>query len=462
MNLPRRNLLTGAAAAAAAATLSASPATAAPGGSRHTGETGLARGAGSGMPKGRILIRNGHVIDTEPQPVAHARTDVLIERGRIAAVGRNLRSDGAIVIDATDHIVLPGFVDTHRHMWHSALRSAAVDVDLAAYFRLLGQVGPKFRPQDVYIATLAGALECLDSGITTQLDFAHIAYSPELADAAVDALRAAGLRAVFGYGTPVNVTGGGKLADVRRIRERLADDKALVTMAYAPLGPFSTPMKTVAEDWRIADELDLPLTIHLASTPVNEQPLFALREAGLLREKTLYVHGNGLGDDELKLIADSGATASATPGDDAGRLRRAGITTGTGVDTVAFAPGDMFSTMRAAHLAGQIAEDPSMTTKDILRMATLDGAAALGLADRTGSLRPGKQADIIMLRLDDLNMLTAERDPIGAVVTAAQPHNVDTVLVAGRVVKCAGRLAHADLRRTARALRATAAAVTAR
>jgi 5-methylthioadenosine/S-adenosylhomocysteine deaminase len=414
------------------------------------------------MPKGRILIRNGHVIDTEPQPVAHARTDVLIEAGKITAVGRNLPSQGARVIDATDRIVLPGFVDTHRHMWHSALRSAAVDIDLPAYFRLLGQVGPKFQPQDVRIATLAGALECLDAGITTQLDFAHIAYSPALADAAVDALKEAGLRAVFGYGTPVNVTAGGKLADVRRIRKRLADDNALVTMAYAPLGPLSTPMSTVAADWRIADELDLPLTIHLATSPNNEQPIFALRDAGLLRERTLYVHAGGIVDDELKLIADSGAAASATPGDEAGRLRRAGITTGTGVDTVAFAPGDMFSTMRAAHLAGQIAEDPRMTAKDVLRMATLDGATAMGLADRTGSLRPGKQADIILLRLDDLNMLTAERDPIAAVVTAAQPHNVDTVLVAGKVVKAGGRLVHADLRRTARALRATAAAISAR
>ncbi|WP_416981037.1 amidohydrolase family protein [Streptomyces sp. T028] len=457
MSMPRRNLLTGAAATAAA--LTASPATAATGGSRHTKPALSANETSSGVPKSRILIRNGHVIDTEPQPVAHTHTDVLIENGRVTAVGRNLHSKGATVIDATDHIVLPGFVDTHRHVWQSALRNAAVDADLATYFRLLGQVGPKFRPQDVHTATLAGALECLDSGITTQLDFAHIAYSPELASAAVDALKATGLRAVFGYGTPVNVTGGGKLADVRRIRERLADDNALVTMAYAPLGPSSTPMQTVANDWRIADELDLPLTIHLASTPVNQQPVLALREAGLLREKTLYAHGSGIGDDELKLIADSGATASATPGDEAGRLRRAGITTGIGVDSVALAAGDMFSTMRATHLAAKIADDPSMTAKDILRMATLDGAAALGLADRIGSLRPGKQADIIMLRLDDINMLTAERDPIAAVVTEAQPHNVDMVLVAGKLVKTKGRLIHADLRRTARALRATAAAI---
>ncbi|WP_216588720.1 amidohydrolase family protein [Streptomyces brasiliscabiei] len=462
MNLPRRNLLTGAAATAAATALTSSPATAAPGGSRRAGSTSPVGVTGGGMPKGRILIRNGHVIDTEPQPVAHARTDVLIDKGRITAVGRNLRSQGATVIDATDHIVLPGFVDTHRHLWHSPLRSAAVDMDLGAYFRMLGQVGPRFRPQDVYHATLAGALECLDSGVTTQLDFAHIAYSSELAGAAVDGLKAAGLRAVFGYGTPVNVTSGGKLADVRRIRRRLADDNALVTMAYAPLGPLTTSMRTVAEDWHIADVLDLPLTFHLAASTVNPRPVLALRDAGLLREKTLYVHGSGLGDDELKAIADSGATASATPGDEAGRLRDAGITMGLGMDTVAFAPGDMFTTMRATHLAGQIAEDPRMTAKDVLRMATLDGAAALGLADRTGSLRPGKQADIIMIRLDDLNMLTAERDPIGAVVTAAQPHNVDTVLVAGRVVKADGRLVHADLRRTARNLRATAAAVSTR
>ncbi|MEH0421459.1 amidohydrolase family protein [Streptomyces sp. B21-083] len=416
------------------------------------------------MSDTRILIRNGHVIDTEPEPVALPNTDVLIEDGRIIAVGADLPADGATVIDATDKIVLPGFVDTHRHVWQSALRGAAVDVDLGAYLGILAQFGPKFSPQDVHTATLAGALECLDSGITTQLDYSHISYSPEHADAAIDALGAAGLRAVYGYGTPV--TGGGSLDDVRRIRaERLADDGALVTMAYAPMGPSFTPIETVAEEWRTADELDLPVTFHVSAGPVNPQPIFALREAGLLREKILYVHGNTLGDDELKLIADSGASASAAPGAEAmlgnnspvaGRLRRLGVTTGLGVDAVTSAPGDMFSLMRAALLASQIVDEPRMTCADVLKMATLDGAAALGLADRTGSLRPGKQADVILLRLDDINTLTAERDPIAAVVTAAHPHNVDTVLVAGEVVKINGRLVHTDLGRVARELRETA------
>ncbi|MET9685455.1 amidohydrolase family protein [Streptomyces coeruleorubidus] len=416
------------------------------------------------MPDTRILIRNGHVIDTEPEPVALPNADVLIEDGRIIAVGADLPADGATVIDATDKIVLPGFVDTHRHVWQSALRGAAVDVDLGAYLGILAQCGPKFSPQDVHTATLAGALECLDSGITTQLDYSHISYSPEHADAAIDALGAAGLRAVYGYGTPV--TGGGSLDDVRRIRsERLADDNALVTMAYAPLGPSFTPVEVVKREWQVADELDLGVTFHVSAGPVNTQPIFALREAGLLREKILYVHGNTLGDDELKLIADSGASASAAPGAEAmlgnnspvaGRLRRLGVTTGLGVDAVTSAPGDMFSLMRAALLASQIVDEPRMTCADVLKMATLDGAAALGLADRTGSLRPGKQADVIVLRLDDINTLTAERDPIAAVVTAAHPHNVDTVLVAGQVVKSNGGLVHTDLGRVARELRETA------
>ncbi|WP_416985975.1 amidohydrolase family protein [Streptomyces sp. T028] len=421
------------------------------------------------MPDNRILIRNGHVIDTDPQPYARPNTDVLIEDGRIVAVGTDLSAEGATVIDATDRIVLPGFVDTHRHVWQSALRGAAVDVDLGAYLGILAQCGPTFRPGDVYTATLAGALECLDSGITTQLDYSHISYSPEHADAAIDALRTAGLRAVYGYGTPV--TGGGSLDDVRRIRtERLADDNALVTMAYAPLGPSFTPVEVVAGEWKVADELDLRVTFHVAATPVNPQPITALRDAGLLREKILYVHGNTLGDDELKLIADSGAAASAAPGAEAmlgnnspvaGRLKRLGVTTGLGVDAVTSAPGDMFSLMRAALLASQIADSPRMTCADVLRMATLGGAEALGLADRTGSLRPGKQADLVLIRLDDLSTLTAERDPIAAVVTAAHPHNVDTVLVAGQVMKSDSRLVHADLGRVAQDLRSTAAAVAA-
>jgi 5-methylthioadenosine/S-adenosylhomocysteine deaminase len=421
------------------------------------------------MAKARLIIRNGYVIETEGTPSARPGADVLIEDGRIAAVGAGLEVADAEVIDATDRIVLPGFVDTHRHVWQSALRSIAPDVDLGGYLGLiLGQLAPRFRPQDVYAATLAGALELLDSGITTVMDYSQVVHTPDHADAAVDALEAAGLRAVFGYGFPV--TGGGDAADVRRVRaERLADDTTLVTMALAPVGPAFAPIEQVSADWQLATELDLPITFHVSRGPAAAQPVSVLRDHGLLRPNTLFVHGNSLDDGELKLIADSGGTASVAPAGEAqmgsgapvaGRLRSAGVVTGLGVDSVVSIPGDMFSLMRATLLAGQIADDPRFTVQDVLRMATIDGAVALGLADRIGSLSPGKQADVVLLRLDDLNMLTGERDPVAAVVTAAQPGNVDTVLVAGQVVKSAGRLLGHDVATVAGSLRETAAAVT--
>lgn len=413
----------------------------------------------------RLLFRNGYVIDTEPEPVAMPNADVLIEDGRIVAVGSGLSADGATVIDATDRIVLPGFVDTHRHLWETAVRAGAADLDLGRFIGLvMGKYGPQVGASGIYAATLAGALEAVGAGVTTVMDFSHALHTPEHADAAVDALTSAGLRAVFGYGLPL--AGGGDYDDVRRVRSgRLADDSARVTMALAPLGPSFAPMEQVIADWMLAEELALPLTMHVSAGPVAAAPISALDEQRLLRSGTLYVHGNSLDDDELKLIAQSGGTASVTPASEAqlrvgapvaGRMRAAGVTTGLGVDSVASLPGDMFSVMRATLLASQITDPTPLTVRDVLKMATIDGARALGLSDRTGSLRPGKQADLVMLRLDDLPMLTTERDPIAAVVTAADAGSVDTVLVAGQVVKAGGSLIDRDLDEVSRRLRATA------
>jgi cytosine/adenosine deaminase-related metal-dependent hydrolase len=417
------------------------------------------------MTTTRYLVRGGLVIDTEPDLTAMHATDVLIEGGRIAAVGTGLSAEGAIVIDASNRIVLPGFVDTHRHLWETAARGATADLELGPYLGvLMGQYGARLRPQDVHAATLVGAMEALDSGVTTLIDYEHALHTPEHADAALDALRQSAIRAVFGYGFSVTGDGAGH-DDASRVRtERLSDDTGLITMALAPLGPSFTPIEQAAADWRLAEELGLPLTVHVAAGPVAAKPITALRELGLLRANTLYVHGNSLDDEELKLIAESGGTASAAPAAEAqtrlgppvaGRFRRAGVTTGIGVDSVSSLPGDMFSLMRATLLASQIADEEPLTVRDVLKMATIDGAAALGLADRIGSLRPGKQADLVVLRLDDLNMLTAERDPFAAVVTAANPGNVETVLVAGQLIKVDGRL-RGDAAPAARALRESA------
>jgi cytosine/adenosine deaminase-related metal-dependent hydrolase len=414
-----------------------------------------------------LLLRNGLVIDTEPAPVAHPGWDVLVEDGKIAALGRDLAVPaGTRVLDATGRIVLPGFVDTHRHVWQSVLRSIAVDVDLPGYFALVRQqLGPRFRPEDVRAANLLGALECLDGGITTVQDFAYaradrvlpdgapeasVAGGSDLeyADAALDGLRAAGIRAVLGY-----LLAPEDPAGVRRVLALAGPGEARLSMIAASLGPSNQRLDAIAADWRLADELGLPIVTHVASGPVNKRPIELLRAHGLLRPDTLYVHGNSLADDELSMIADSGAAVSITPAVEArmghggpliGRLRAAGVTTGLGVDVVTTVAGDMFSVLRAALLTSYLAPGPHLSPADVLQMATLGGAAALGLADQVGSLRPGKQADIVLLRASDLN-LAAAHDPIGAVVTAAHPGNVETVLVGGTVVKKDGRLLHHDL-----------------
>jgi 5-methylthioadenosine/S-adenosylhomocysteine deaminase len=398
----------------------------------------------------RLVIRGGHVIDTEPEPVLYQGSDVLIEDGRIAAVGQELPADGAEVIDARDRIVLPGFVDTHRHIWQTGLRGLLVDDRLPAYLDLvLGRLAPGFRPEDIHVANLAGALECLDAGVTTVQDFSHAMYSPEHADAAIAGLTEAGVRAVFGLGYPTMDHTRRRPDEVRRVRKQhFAGDGGLLTMAYAPVGPAYSAIDLAEEDWRLADELDLPIVVHMDSGPNRPRPINMLAERGLLRSNTVYVHGNSLPDEELRLIADSGAAVSIAPAIEAqmidggpmvNRLKAAGITTGLGVDVVTSNPGDMFSVMRATLMSSWLSPGEPLRAAEVLRLATMDGARALGLADRVGSLRPGKQADIVMLRADAPNLVGAQ-DLIGAVVSSAHAGNVDTVLVAGQVVKRDGRL----------------------
>ena len=410
-----------------------------------------------------LLLRNGLVIDTEPAPVAHRDWDVLIQDGRIAAVGPNLTAPaGTTVLDATNRIVLPGFVDTHRHVWQAVLRSIAVDMDLPDYFALVRQqLGPRFRPADVLAANTLGALECLDGGVTTVQDFAYARadrITPDgyvagesdydYAEAAFEGLRQVGVRAVFGYLLTPQDT-----AAVNRAKALFGPDAPLISMVAASLGPSNQHVPSIVADWKLADELGVSIVTHIGSGPVNERPVELLRDNGLLRPDILYVHGNDLADDELKMIGDSGAAVSVTPAVEArlghgspliGRLRAAGAKTALGVDVVTTVGGDMFSVMRAALLSNYLGEGPRVSPPEVLRMATLDGANALGLGDQVGSLKVGKQADIVMLRANDLNLACAH-DPVGAVVTAAHPGNVDTVLVAGKVVKQGGELVGHDI-----------------
>jgi 5-methylthioadenosine/S-adenosylhomocysteine deaminase len=399
-----------------------------------------------------ILIQGGCVVDMRPYPVVLRDTDVHVVDDRIAAAGNGLEAAGAEVVDARERIVLPGFVDTHRHGWQSVLRATALDVDLAGYLqRVTGRLAAALEPADVATASLLTGLECLDAGITTVQDHAHIAFTPEHAAAVVEGLQASGVRAVFGYGRPVcSEPQPWRADDVRRLRaDVLRRDDGLVTMLLAAAGPSYASVEEAVADWHLARELGLRIAVHIGVSPAVPRPVSLLRELGIVAPGTLYVHGNSLPDDELALIADTGGALSITPAVEArmghgaptlGRVRALGVPAGLGVDVVTTVPGDMFSVMRAGLLSVDASGWERVPMADIVAAATLGGATALGMADRIGSLRTGAQADIVLLRTDAVSTAGAH-DPVGLAVNA-HPGLVDTVLVAGRVVKRDGRLLH--------------------
>ncbi|WP_086826963.1 amidohydrolase family protein [Allokutzneria sp. NRRL B-24872] len=383
-----------------------------------------------------MLIQNATLIDTSPAPVVLRGHDLLVEHGRIAAVGVGLPTTGRSVVDGTDRIVLPGFVDTHRHTWLTALRGSTADMGLMAYLDLvLGRIAPRYHPDDVFASTLAGAIEALASGVTTVQDFAHIAYTKAHADASVSALRESGIRAVFAYGQPVFGEGSGSGA-VRAVHaEHFSGSTGLVTMALAATGPSYSSMENVRADWALAEELGLRVYTHVGSGPVAEHPVDALRQAGLLSSEITFAHGNSLADSELALISTARAAVSICPAVEArmghgapmaDRLAAHGVTTGLGVDVVTTVAGDMFSLMRAT------LQTSSLSAADVLRLSTVEGAAALGMAERIGSLSVGKQADLVVLRATDANLVGGEHDLIEAVVTCGHPGNIESVLVAGK------------------------------
>ncbi len=408
-----------------------------------------------------LLIHGGTAVDTDPVTVRAA--DVLVEDGRITAVGPGLVApDGAELIDATGMLVLPGFVDSHRHTWQAGLRAVGPDLDFPGYLGLvLNTLAPRYRPADVHAGTLAGALECLDAGITTVVDWSHIQHTPDHTDAALDALGEAGIRAVFGY----CVTD----PDVAGARRVLARTGGLVSLAMAPYGPEIVSEEQALREWRVARELDLPVTVHMGGNGAAsaERGLDFLRRHGFLGPRTNYAHGNSYSDDALKAIADSGGTIAVSPVVEAelgfgapvtARAVAAGVPTGLGADTVVSGPGDMFSLMRSAYAFARL-DHESFGVREALRAATVDSAAAAGLDD-VGSLREGNHADLVLLRTDLLGVAPAH-DPVGAVVLSMDTRSVDTVVVGGRVVKRDGRLLDTDWTKVLAELAESAARVVA-
>jgi 5-methylthioadenosine/S-adenosylhomocysteine deaminase len=415
------------------------------------------------VPSGKTLIRGGMVLSMDPRLGDLPRGDVLIDGERIVAVGPDLSNGEVEVIDAAGMIVMPGFVDSHRHIWEGLLRNIGTDVPLegrTSYISfVLHKLAPAFRPEDAYVGNLVSALGAIDAGVTTLLDWSHIQDSPAHTDAVIQALSDSGLRAVFAYGFPW----WGKWEErqpswfVRAATEHFSAKDQKLTLALAAPGPEFTDFEVTRDHWKLARETDARITTHVGVGSYGQDgKVQEFGEAGLLGPDTTYIHCTTLNDTEIQMIVDTGGTVSlASPvemmmGHGMPPIQKfldRGLRPSLSVDVETNVPADMFNQMRSvlglqraiASAEGKAAVSP----REVLAYATVEGARANGLDSKVGTLSPGKQADLILLRTDRMNV-TPLNDPATAVVAGMDTGNVDTVLIAGRVMKRNGELLHVD------------------
>jgi cytosine/adenosine deaminase-related metal-dependent hydrolase len=426
----------------------------------------------NGVPGEDVLIRGGHVVTLDPATGDLPGADVLIHDGTIAAIGRDLGADArsALVVEAGGRLVMPGLVDTHRHVWQGALGGSTGQVSLAGYSgAVIAGLAPFYEPEDLYAGTLWGALQALNAGITTIADWSHNLLTAEHADANLRGLADSGIRGLFLYGGP----GKHGLAffgdpnpphpvDAGRLQEQFFPGgvHGRLRMGLALRGPaFSLP-ETTKDDFDFARALGLPISVHvgMAGFPGSVETLDKL---GLLGPDVNYAHATQLTSHEFDLIAASGGSIAISPSVDmlmalgsypaTGQALARGIPTGLAVDTTTGSGTDLFTEMRVALAAersranagavrrGEAVGTVELNQRDMLRLATLGGARAWHLDDRIGSLVPAKQADIAIVDMRTPH-LDGFGDPVTSLVMGAGPADVETVLVGGEIVKSGGML----------------------
>lgn len=424
---------------------------------------------GIGQPGRKTLIRGGHVMSVDKAVGNFARGDVLIEGRKILAVAAQIDAPDAAVIDATGHVVMPGFIDTHHHQFETALRSILADAILvndgrpesaANYYEwMLQKFSLHYRPEDVYISELFGSISQIDAGVTTVMDVSQIHHSPEHSDAAISALRDAGRRAVFGY-----FEGWGEKAqypsDARRIKaQHFASDDQLMSMVMG--AEIYLPGYEAA--WAMGRELGIPLAMHIVGTFGMAPTFDALAQAGKFGPDCIFIHMTGMSDLAWKAAADAGSHVSlSTPIEMQMRhgmppIQKCldlGMLPSLSSDVECTMTADPFTQMRSTiTLQRMFANDLALNGKDypklmaatdVIEMATLGGARGLKLDHKTGSLTPGKDADIVLLDATALNVAPLNHVP-GAVVTLMERSNVSTVVCAGEVRKWQGTLLGHDI-----------------
>lgn len=384
--------------------------------------------------------------------------DVLVKDGAIVDVGTKLDARGAKPVDGRGMIVLPGLVETHWHMWTGLFRSLSGDVAERGYFPISQGLGKVYTPEDMYRGVLLSAAEAIHSGITYVHDWCHNVHGLEHAEANLRALRESGLRGRFSYGKPNWAPNEASidLAGLERLHQewdKYSNGGLLsLGMAWTGVASFGRPRPedVYRAEFDTARRLSLPITVHLFAGGVG-----ALAEKNLLAEGLQVVHAVGASPEEIDAMSAAKAVLSISPYTElrvgfgfprVGDFISRGIPIGLSVDTTGLGGNtDMFSVMKLTqNVENALRQDEfAMPARRVLEMATIEGARSMGLGDVIGSLTPGKRADLIMVRTGDIN-IAPMTDVAHLLVEAAQPANVDTVVIDGKIVKWNGRLTKLD------------------
>jgi cytosine/adenosine deaminase-related metal-dependent hydrolase len=466
----RRHLLSGAAALGA---LSA-------GGFAMTDSFARAKRAEHKLPaRGNTVIRNAYVMTMDAAGDIK-NGDVHVKDGVIVAIGEKLAAPGATAIDGRGTIVLPGLIETHWHMWNTLLRSMSGEKPEFGYFRTTALLGQKYEPGDMYQGTRLAAAEAINSGITHVHSWCHNIRSPEFAEADIRALKESGLRARFSYGPrqaqPNNEVMN--LSDLARLKNNWASysNDGLISLGMAWRGQGgNNPATAIPENvWKAELEggrkLGLPITVHASGSRAVAGQVDAIDKAGLLDKDMQLIHVGFATDDAIKAIARAGASISLSPYSDmrigfglpkVEQYMAAGVPIGLSVDTVELTGNaDMFAIMKLIQNLenGRNESEFKLSARRVLELGTIEGARSMGIADKVGSLKAGKRADLIMVSTKDVN-LGVFGDPAHMLVTAAQPANVDTVMVDGRILKRGGKLVAMNAKEIAEGAGAASAAL---
>jgi 5-methylthioadenosine/S-adenosylhomocysteine deaminase len=408
-----------------------------------------------------FVVRGAQVLSMDRAIGDIANGDVHVRDGAIVAVGPNLAAPGAEVIDGRGTIVLPGLIDTHDHLWNSTLRNLVQEGPEKGYFATTLALGKHYSAHDSYCGVRLGVAELIYSGITTVHDWAHNIRSPDHADAELRALMTTGIRARFSYGTwqggppPDQTMDLSDLARVHRQWDSFAND-GLISLGVASRSISTSPrgavtMAAIHRDWDAAREFRLPISLHTGGKGV----VTLLEQERLLGPDVQLINSTAWDETELATVVRSGAHVSMSPFSELRysyalpqllELLKSGLPVSLAVDTPPVAgTTDLFAQMRSLMDTQFVrSKDPmSVTARQILEMATVNGAYDLGISGQVGTLTPGKRADLILVRATDLNMAPLG-DPVTAIVRSAQPHNVDTVVVDGRILKRNGQLTALD------------------